>query len=77
MAISRLVTIGDSAVPLSIDVDAWLPSVYTPTNWPSPVIVKRIDYKERNGYEVYGTKGTSTAVVLLAKVPYGHHIEVQ
>lgn len=72
MALLRLIPLVSNGVLIEVN------SVFglMPANITDNVIVKRIDDKSRNGYEVYGTRGASTALVLIAKVPPGKHVEV-
>jgi hypothetical protein len=48
-----------------------------PANVTDTYFVKQIKYLERNGYEIFGTKNATTgALISLAKVPPGQHVEV-
>jgi hypothetical protein len=75
MAIVRLVALDPTGVTIE------MPSLFglMPGSVTDQWYVKRIDDKSRNGYEIYGVKGSPTATmtpVLIAKVPYGRHVEV-
>lgn len=73
MQIIRLVPINNPGGAI-IDLGAQFPLM--PANLPDSYFVKQIKYLERNGYEIVGVKGNSTALMTLAKVPAGQHIEV-
>lgn len=72
MAIVRLTKAGDSATPQTIETEALYP--YKPSGNQDTWIVKRIS-EGRDGYNIFGLKGTNTTEVLLGRVPYGEFIE--
>lgn len=74
MALLRLLPLDVSGIAIEVNTRFTL----MPAAVADEFFVKRIDDKARNGYEVYGVKGspTATALVLLAKVPPGRHVEV-